>query len=164
MKSAEEKKAAAKDLAIRALAGRDLTRAELTELMVQRRHAPEVVEAALLELEELGLVDDRRVAMLYVQRRVEEEAPTRAVLEAELLERGVESGLVQTVLDEAVSGRDEGREALEIARDRVRRSRPDLKPEIIRRRVYAFLARRGYDDETCRHAVETAAEEYLGRP
>jgi regulatory protein len=164
MKSAEQKKAEAKGLALKALADRDLTRAELTELMVQKRHAPQIVEAALLELEELGVVDDRRVAMLFVQRRVEDEAPTRAVLETELMERGVEAGLVQAVLDEAVSGRDEGKEALEIARDRVRRSRPDLKPEVIRRRVYAFLARRGYDDETCRQAVETAAEEYLGRP
>ena len=49
-------------------------------------------------------------------------------------------------------------------RNRVRRSRPDLTPEVIRRRVFAFLSRRGYDEETARHAVETAADEYLGRP
>jgi regulatory protein len=164
MKSSAERIAAAKDAVMKALAGRDLTRAELTELLVKKRHRPEEAEAALLELEELGIVDDRRVAAQYVQTRLDNEAPARAMLEAELLERGLGEGLIATVLDEAVGGRDESSEALELARDRVRRSKPELSPEVIRRRVFAFLSRRGYDEETCRHAVETAADEYLGRP
>ena len=90
------------------------------------------------------------------------ERPSRAALEAELLERGVDPGLVQTVLHETLSGRSENEEALEIARDRVRRSRPDLKPEVVQRRIFAFLSRRGYDEETARQAVEKATEEYLG--
>jgi hypothetical protein len=63
-----------------------------------------------------------------------------------------------------MEGRDEGSEALEIARIRVRTSPAKLAPDAIRRRVFAFLQRRGYDEETARHAVEVAAEEYLGRP
>ncbi len=35
---------------------------------------------------------------------------------------------------------------------------------LLKAAVYAFLAKRGYDEDTCRHAVETAADEYLGRP
>ena len=164
MRITAERIALAKDAAIKALAGRDLTRAELIEHLLKKRHAPAVAEAAIQELDELGIVDDRRVAVQYVERRLEEDAPTSAMLEAELLERGVEAGLAASVLRQTVAARDEGKEALDLARDRVRRSKPDLKPEIIRRRVYAFLARRGYDEDTCRHAVETAADEYLGRP
>ncbi len=149
---------------MKALAQRDLTRAELTERLLQRRHSPAAVDAALLELEELGIVDDHRVATQFIERRMQEDAPTRAILETELLERGVEISVAKAVLDETVAVRDEGAEALDLARDRVRRSKPDLKPEVIRRRVYAFLAKRGYDEDTCRHAVETAADEYLGRP
>ncbi len=164
MKVTSERIALAKDAAIKALAGRDLTRAELIEHLAKKRHAPPVAEAALAELEELGIVDDHRVASEYVERRIAEDAPTRAMIEAELLERGIEATVAAAVLNEIVAVRDEGQEALDLARDRVRRSKPDLKPEVIRRRVYAFLARRGYDEETCRHAVETAADEYLGRP
>jgi regulatory protein len=164
MKVTAERIAQAKDAAVKALAARDLTRAELTEHLVKKRFGPPVAEAALLELEELGVVDDHRVAAQYVERRLAEDAPTRAMLETELLERGIEAGLAATVLAETMGARDEGQEALDLARDRVRRSKPDLTPEVIRRRVYAFLARRGYDDDTCRHAVETAADEYLGRP
>ena len=164
MKSNADKVSAAKDAAMKALAGRDLTRSEIIALLVQRRFTSVVAEAAVLELETLGIIDDRRVATVYLQRRLEEEKPARALLEAEMLERGLDPGLVETVLHEALNARDEGLEALELARDRVRRSRPDLTPEVIRRRVFAFLSRRGYDEETARHAVETAADEYLGRP
>jgi SOS response regulatory protein OraA/RecX len=164
MKSAAEKIQAARDAAMKALAARDLTRAELYELLVQKRHATRVVDAALLELEALGVVDDRRVASVYVQRRLETDQPTRGVLETELMDRGLDEGLIKSILDDSVSGRDEERDALDIARERVRRSRPDLAPDVIRRRVYAFLLRRGYDEEVSRQAVETAADEYLGRP
>jgi regulatory protein len=163
MKRAEDAVAAAKEAALRALGSRDLTRAELLELLI-KRHDPEVVDAAVLELETVGVVDDRRVAMQYVQSRLERERPARAALEAELLERGVDPGLVHTVLHEAMGMQDEAEEALELARDKVRRSKPELSPEVIRRRVFQFLSRRGYDEETAKQAVERAAEEYLGRP
>ena len=163
MKRTEDPVAAAKEAGLRALGTRDLTRAELVELLI-KRHEPEAVDAAVLELETVGVVDDRRVAMQYVQSRIEAEKPARAALEAELLERGVDPGLVHSVLHEAMGSRDEEEEALELARDKVRRSRPDLSAEVIRRRVYQFLARKGYDEETAKRAVERAAEEYLGRP
>jgi len=161
--SHQDQVTAARDAALKALAARDLTRFELTERLVTR-HPPEAVDAAVLELEALGMVDDRRVATLYVQRRLDEDSPARSMIETELLERGVDEGVVAAALHEAFAGRDEVAEALELARDRVRRSRPDLAPEVIRRRVYDFLTRRGYDEAVCRQAVQTAAEEYLGRP
>lgn len=164
MKDSAEKAAAAKEAAMKAVAARDMTRAELVEWLAKRRHSVGAIDAALLELEAIGAVDDRRVAMVYVQRRLDEDQPARAMLEAELLERGLDSDLVGSVLDASITGRNEEKEALELARDRVRRSRADLSPEVIRRRVFAFLARRGYDEEVCRQAVETAADEYLGRP
>src|SRR5262245_53069448 len=142
MNRGEDAVAAAKESALRALGARDLTRAELLELLI-KRHEPGVVEAAVLELETVGVVDDRRVAMQYVQSRLGSERPARAALEAELLERGVDPGLIHTVLHEAMGALDEAEEALELARDKVRRSRPDLAPEVIRRRVFQFLSRRG---------------------
>src|SRR5262245_37549434 len=106
MNRAEDPVAAAKDAALRALGSRDLTRAELIELLI-KRHEPQTVDAAVLELETVGVVDDRRVASQYVQSRLEQEKPARAALEAELLERGVDPGLVESVLHEAMMDVDE---------------------------------------------------------
>jgi len=155
---------AAQDAAVKALASKDRTRSELVEFLSTRRHSPVAIDAAISNLEEVGVVDDRRVAEVIIRTRLAEGHFARALVEASLLERGVEPGLVKAVLGELVSDRDEGGEALEIARLRVRTSRAKLTPETIKRRVFAFLARRGFDEETARQAVETAADEYLGRP
>jgi regulatory protein len=163
MKIVEQKIQAAKDIALKALAGRDLTRKELIELLLQKRIAASVADAAASELEELGIVDDRRVATEHARRRIEEDAIAKALLEAELLERGIEAGLAQTVIHEQLSGRDQSAELLELAREKVRTSPARLPPDAIRRRVFAYLLRRGHDEELAREAVEQAAAEYLGR-
>jgi regulatory protein len=163
MKMMEEKIRAAKDLALKALGNRDLTRKELIELLVQKRMGTAVADAAVGELEETGIVDDRRVASEHARRRMEADAVARPLLEAELLERGIEAGLAQAVIHEQLCGRDESAELLELAREKVRTSPARLAPEAVRRRVFAYLMRRGYDEELAREAVERAAEEYLGR-
>lgn len=159
----QEKVALAKDVALKALAARDHTRQEMQELLVRKRFTPPVIEATVLELEAMGLVDDRKLAATYVRSRLEEEQTSRLELEVRLEERGVDLGIIEGVLSEAFSSRDEQGDALELARERVRTSPARLTPDAVRRRVYAYLARRGYDDETCAWAVEKAADEYLGR-
>lgn len=160
----QEKVASAKDQALKALAARDHTRQEMNELLVRKRFSPQVIEATILELEAMGLIDDRKVAQNYVRLRTEGEQPSRLELEVTLEERGIDLSIIESVLQEALAGRDEQTDALELARERVRTSPTRLAPDAIRRRVYAYLIRRGFDEETCRWAVETAAEEYLGRP
>lgn len=160
----EEKVAAAKDAGLKALATRDHTRQEIRELLGRKRFSAAVIEATVLELETMGLIDDRKLAQNYVRSRMEQEPTSRLELEVRLEERGVALAIIEGVLKEALAERDEETDALDLARVRVRTSSAHLTPETIRRRVYAYLSRRGFDDETCRWAVETAADEYLGRP
>lgn len=158
-----ERVQAAKDAAIKAVAARDLTRTEIVELLVARRHTSEVVDAALADLEELGVVDDRRTAENFVRSQAAD-GISRDMIEAALIERGIEPGLASSVLQSQLQGREEGAEALELARLRVRTSPAHLTVEVVKRRVFGYLARRGFDEETARQAVDTAADEYLGRP
>jgi regulatory protein len=164
MKALEDKVLLAKEAALKALAARDFTRKELIEHLIARRTSAIVAEAAVLQLEGLGMVDDRRTAAEHIRTRLASGHVARTLLETELLERGLDPGLVSTVLHDALEGHDEEDEALELARDKVRRSPAKLTPDAIRRRTFAFLVRRGFDEETARQAVETAAGEYLGRP
>jgi regulatory protein len=161
----QENVQAAKELALKALAGRDYTRQEMREHLVRKRISPAVIEATVLELEASGLIDDRKLAENYVRLRLENEQsqPSRLELEVTLEERGIDSVVLDPVLKDAFADRDEQSDALELARVKVRTSPARLAPDAIRRRVYAYLVRRGYDEETCRWAVETAADEYLGR-
>ncbi|MFN0134340.1 MAG: regulatory protein RecX [Phycisphaerales bacterium] len=155
--------AEAREAAMTALAGRDHTRQELLLLLEKKGFPGGVVTEAMAELEELGLIDDRRVAAAFVRTRMEGTPTARTLLESMLEERGIDPVVVDAVLAESMEGRDEEVDALDLARLKVRTSPAKLPPEAIRRRVYAHLMRRGYDEETARAAVDRAAEEYLGR-
>ncbi len=156
--------ASAQDAALKLLAARDLTRQEIAERLAKKGFDTGVIEQATLALETAGAIDDERVSREFVRRRTEDDGAARALIEAELLERGVDASIVQRVLAETSDLRDEGAEALELARDRVRRSKPDLQPQMVIRRAFEHLVRKGYDEDTSRHAAEQAAREYLGRP
>lgn len=164
MSSFENRVQAAKDAAIKAVAARDLTRTEVIEQLVAKRHATDAVDAAVVQLEELGIIDDRRVAEAFIRSHVADARMSRTMIEAQLIERGIEPGVVAAALHQQMDGREDDSEALELARLRVRTSPANLSVEVVKRRVYGYLSRRGFDEETARQAVETAATEYLGRP
>lgn len=153
----------AKDAAVKALARSDKTRQELTEWLVSRGHDERAVDAAILELEAAGVVDDERVAGEFARRRAEAGA-SASLIEMELLDRGVSSAVVERLLRQTSELRNGPAEALELARQRVRRSKPDLEPTMVIRRAFEFLRRRGYDEETSQAAAERATREYLGGP
>jgi SOS response regulatory protein OraA/RecX len=151
-----------RDAALKLLASQDLTRGELSARLA-RRHKADAIDAGLSELLELRLVDDRRTASAHARQRLEHGA-ARALLESELEARGVPAAVITEVLNDLLAGRDESRDALALAREKIRTAPARLAPEAILRRTFAFLLRRGFDDETARQATEAAGEEYLGRP
>lgn len=154
---------AAKEAGARAIARRDMTRQEVAEHLGVKGYSVDVIEQATIELEAIGAIDDARVAMEFARRRIEEKGTSRELIETELLERGVDPAVIARVFDETAGQRDESAEALELARDRVRRSKPDLAVEMVVRRAFEFLRRRGYDEDTSLSAAKRATEEYLGK-
>ncbi|MEX2218018.1 MAG: RecX family transcriptional regulator [Phycisphaerales bacterium] len=155
---------AARDAALKLLASRDLSRVELSAMLVQKKHSPEAAAAAVEELAALGLQSDGRVAEGHVRARLSACARARTLLELELERRGIEAPAAAAALDALLEGRDESRDALAIAREQVKTAPARMAPQSVLRRAFASLIRRGYDEETARQAVEAAGEEFLGRP
>ena len=62
----------------------------------------------------------------------------------------------------AVGGSVAGREVVERAARKKLRALAPLDPAVRRRRLYAFLARRGYDGEDIRRAMDAVGEELRG--
>jgi len=86
--------AAAMDL----LAARDHSRRELRRKLARRVSDNAVVEHVLADLEQQGLISDRRFAETYVDQRCRKGfGPLR--IRAELAERGIDSGVVADCLD-----------------------------------------------------------------
>ena len=135
---------AAYQKALRLLSHRERSRAEITQKLQQQDMGEEVIQAVLERLERSGLVDDQRFARTWVANRAEFRPRGRRALAYELSRRGIDRQAVQTALNDL----DEDSLAYEAAQKQARRWR-DLGWNEFRNRLYGFLARRGFNHETC---------------
>lgn len=129
--------------ALRALERRSFARADLARRLRRKGHAPEAIDAALERAGALRLLDDAAFARNYVETRAGRgRGPTR--LTRDLMAMGVE----RRHIDRAISahfddGADRSEVPLALASKRAAQL-GDLPREVKRRRVLAYLARRGY--------------------
>ena len=138
---------AAATAALRLLRHRPRSEHELRQRLLDKEHTVDAADEALARLRVWGLVDDADFAAEWVRGRRRRRGRSRGALERELRDKGVAEPLIA----EAVSGIDESedrQQAVELVRTRLSRkpvgaaSDADIQGE--RRRLVAFLARRGY--------------------
>lgn len=145
---------AAERAALRALARRAHARLDLRRRLVKRQHPPAAVEAALDRLALRGLLDDRRFAEQYAALRATRgKGPARLLrdLQAQGVERRTAEHAVRRALEE--EGIDPGVEARAVAAKRARQL-AGLPVPVRKRRLLAFLVRRGYGGPQLRELVE----------
>lgn len=138
--------------ALRHLGRRSFARGDLGRRLRQRSHPPAAVEAALARAEDAGLLDDLRFARGFVETRAERgRGPAR--LRADLMRLGVAPGVIEQALRELWP--DTG-QTDEMVRSLVRRRAAQLvglPPAVRRRRLTAYLARRGFSGARTRQLV-----------
>jgi regulatory protein len=145
---------AAERAALRALARRAHARLDLRRRLVKKQHPPAAVDAALERLVLRGLLDDVRFAEQYAALRA-----TRGQGPARLLRDLVVQGVERRTAEQAVSraledeGIDPGLEARAVAAKRARQL-GGLPAPVRKRRLLAFLVRRGYAGPQVRELVE----------
>ena len=128
----------ADSIAVRLLARRPHSQAELRQKLARRQCAPEDVEAALRCLRELGCLDDRAYARSLVARRARTRGP--AAIAAELAARGIARTTASAAVAELESA-----EMLDAAR-RLVATAAGVEP----RRLVGRLRRRGFPDGVVR--------------
>jgi regulatory protein len=128
---------------LRALERRSFARVDLGRRLVRKGHPRPAVEAAVERAFGLGLLDDAAFALSYVQTRsIRGRGPAR--LTRDLLAMGVDRRLIDRALAaEWPDGSDRTRVPLALATKRAAQL-GDLPRPVKRRRVLAFLARRGF--------------------
>ncbi|HET7470747.1 MAG TPA: regulatory protein RecX [Gemmatimonadales bacterium] len=128
---------------LRALERRSFARADLGRRLVRKGHPRPAVEAAVERASGLGLLDDAAFVQSYVQTRAARgRGPAR--LARDLMAMGVERGLIDRALSaEWPEGSDRSRVPLALAAKRAGQL-GDLPRPVKRRRVLAYLARRGF--------------------
>lgn len=138
-----------REAALRYLAYRPRSAAEVRARLARQGYPPETIEATLGWLEQYALVDDRAFAEFWVESRQQGRPSSQRLIRAELLQRGVPGELART----AVDGVDDEESAYRAAARRaVKLSRED--EAVFRRRLRAFLERRGFDYDVIARTVE----------
>ena len=143
--------------AVGAIGLRSYARVDLGRRLVRRGHPREAVAEALERADALGLLDDAAYAREYVQTRAARgRGPVR--LQRDLLSMGV----ARADIDRAIAAHwPEGTEERELPLALARRRAAQLgglAPPVRRRRVLAYLARRGFTGRAAMTAVTRALE------
>jgi regulatory protein len=157
---------AAMEIAVHFLGSRPRTRWEL-ERRLRRAGAPdEVIDATLARLARLGYVDDLAFARWWAEQRDRHAPRGRRLVEAELRQRGVPREVLERFREEDPQPVDDapGLPGTEAERAQVAlaghlRGRPLPDDRAALQRLGQFLIRRGFDPETARSALRTAAVE-----
>ena len=151
------------DRALNMLAFRARSSAELARSLVRKGEEKELVVRAVARLQEQGFLDDAAFAASYTRTRVLGARHSKRRVQQDLARKGVGRAVADAAITDVFEeeGIDQGEIVAEAARKKLR-SLAKLAPLVRRRRLYAFLARRGYDGENIRRAMEALGEE-LGR-
>lgn len=155
------------EIAIRFLGMRPRTRWELERRLRKAAASDEVISATLDRLAALGYVDDLAFTRWWAEQRDRHAPRGRRMLEAELRQHGVRrdvleelrgTELAQPALDgETLPATESERARVALQRHLHGRAVPDEAGA--RQRLGAFLIRRGFDPETVRSTLRTAAAE-----
>lgn len=128
------------------LAARAYSAKELGRKLAQKGAEPDELQAVLERLTTAGLLDDSRYALAFARTKLLGPGASTRRIKQELSKKGVDAEVAtnaidQVVQDEAIDTRDV---VLRAAKKKLA-TMGDLDPITLRRRLYGFLARRGYD-------------------
>ena len=139
--------------AMRLLISRDRSERELRERLHREGFSEEAADAALEYVKSFGYVNDGRYAENYVMSAGGKKS--RAALRSFLLEKGIEESLIGAALSEVPEDeKDLIRELLQR-----RAGPPHRMDERELRRMYGYLARRGFSAGDVRHVLREYQEE-----
>ena len=142
------------DRAVAMLAARGRAARDLERTLVRKGESPELARKAVERLTAQGFVDDAAFARSFVRAKSGNAGLAKRRLEQELGRRGVERAVVSDAIDEVFAEEevDEASSAEALARKR-NKSLGGADAQSRRRRLYAFLARRGYSPDVIATAV-----------
>ena len=144
-------------LALRFLASRSRSEAEVRERLASRGVDAQDIEGALERLRELGYVDDADFAAAVIRARTQRRARGRRLVAEELQAKGVSEDVAESVLNASYG--DELAVARPVAERQARRLQGSGFAEF-RQRLGAFLVRRGFEHATAESLVTELWETY----
>jgi regulatory protein len=135
------------DRAMMMLAARGRASGELKRLLVRKGEDPKVVDVVLERLSAGGFLDDNAFARQFARSK-STSGTSRRRIEMELSRKGVDRDIARTAVQETFDEEqvDEGA-AIDRAAEKKLRTLTKVDELTRRRRLYSYLARRGFDPD-----------------
>jgi regulatory protein len=143
------------DRALNMLAAHARSVRDLRRRLLQKEVAPDVADAAIERLTRLGLLDDAAFARQFARAKVLGAGHSRRRLKQELFRKGVAGEVAEASIEEVMADDEVDEDAIidRVARKKLR-TLGAAEPATRRRRLYGFLARRGYDSDDIRRVMD----------
>ena len=142
------------DYALNLLAARAYTVRGMRRKLVQKGFDPEDADATVERLLSSGLLDDARFATEFARQRLVVGGASVRRVEQQLAARGISRDVARAAAAQVAS--DEGVDTL-VSMERLAhkklRSYGDLEAAVKRRRLFGFLARKGYELDDIKQLV-----------
>ena len=121
--------------------------------LLKAGYGDETIDRVLERLRGVGLVDDAAFVRYWIDNRAQFKPKGAVALRQELRRKGVDREVIDAVLEESEHAEDKAAIQAAVAKaDRYRQ----LPRQEFAQKLGAYLARRGFDYETVREAVQAA--------
>ncbi|MDP2937666.1 MAG: regulatory protein RecX [Candidatus Omnitrophota bacterium] len=118
---------------------------ELRQRLEKKKFNTQIIERTLSFLKDKGFIDDKYFAKIWTESRVKRPLGTRR-LKQELIIKGIDKAIIDSQINEIKKDYPEEEIVASIAKDRLNKLK-GYDPQKARRRVYAYLLRRGFSPE-----------------
>jgi regulatory protein len=137
------------------LSARPYTVRELRRKLIQKEVPPAEADAVIARLLDAGLLDDAKYASAYARSKLVGSGASVRRIRQDLARKGVAADIATEAVDQVIVEEEVDTAAVveRVARKKLA-SMGDLEPLVLRRRLFAFLARKGYDLDEIQAVVQ----------
>jgi regulatory protein len=150
------------DRALNLLALRARSSRELRRYLVRKGESPDHVDAAIARLQAAGFLDDAAFARQFARSKAVGAGMSRRRIQQELGRRGISREVSDGAITDAFEEEqlDEATLVEQAARKKLR-ALTQLDADTRKRRLFAFLARRGYDLDDIKRVIQAVVAEEI---
>lgn len=111
------------------------------------------VDDVISYLKDIKLVDDRKFACWWIESRKHQEKKGKTLIRLELLHKGVNNDLIDELLENEYSDKDEYQHACQLLKKKLTSYR-GYEKAIVKMKMYQLLLRRGFSGKIIKMAID----------
>ena len=140
--------------ALNLLAARPYSTRALQRKLIQKEYSAADADDAIRRLVANGLLDDAKYAEQYARSKMLATGASKRRLTQDLYRKGIKGEIAASAIDNVIADEEIDTTAVveRVARKKLAQL-GDLEPLVLRRRLFGFLARRGYDVDEIKRVV-----------